>query len=112
MLITPIMFSMVADTADYGELQTGKKLTAVTFSGHLLAIKLGFAIGGASAGWILSGFNYVPNQVQTQESLTGIITAFAIMPIICTVITLILAKRYRLTEPAVIDIQKQLMART
>jgi GPH family glycoside/pentoside/hexuronide:cation symporter len=67
MMLTPIMFSMVADTVDYGVQKFGKRLTAITFSGHLLAIKFGFAIGGALAGWILSIYHYVPNQEQTHH---------------------------------------------
>ncbi|MCI2283530.1 glycoside-pentoside-hexuronide (GPH):cation symporter [Colwellia sp. MSW7] len=76
MMITPIMFSMVADTVDYGVLKIGKRLTAITFSGHLLAIKFGFAIGGALAGRILASYNYVPNQTQTADTLNGILLAF------------------------------------
>ena len=108
MIITPIMFSMVADTVDYGALKIGRRLTAVTFSGHLLAIKLGFAIGGAIAGWILSGYAYVPNQEQSEHTLSGILLAFAGIPVICTVACLIFITRYKLTEPEVKRIQTQL----
>ena len=108
MMITPIMFSMVADTVDYGVLKIGKRLTAITFSGHLLAIKFGFAIGGALAGWVLAAYNYVPNQAQTQETLSGILLAFAGIPVICMVISLLLVKKYKLTELEVIKIQNSL----
>ncbi|WP_077338502.1 glycoside-pentoside-hexuronide (GPH):cation symporter [Pseudocolwellia agarivorans] len=105
MMLTPIMFSMVADTVDYGVLKIGKRLTAITFSGHLLAIKFGFAIGGALAGWILASYNYVPNQVQSADTLSGILLAFAGIPVICMVISLVLIKKYKLTELEVESIQ-------
>ncbi|WP_426357692.1 glycoside-pentoside-hexuronide (GPH):cation symporter [Pseudocolwellia sp. HL-MZ19] len=108
MMITPIMFSMVADTVDYGVLKTGKRLTAITFSGHLLAIKFGFAIGGALAGWILASYNYVPNQAQTEDTLDGILLAFAGIPVICMILSLILIKKYKLTELEVERIQSKI----
>ncbi|MCL1046839.1 MULTISPECIES: glycoside-pentoside-hexuronide (GPH):cation symporter [Shewanella] len=108
MIITPIMFSMVADTVDYGVEKIGKRLTAITFSGHLLAIKFGFAIGGALAGWILSAYDYIPNQVQTDHTLSGILLAFAGIPIICTVVCLVVISKYRLTELEVKKIQLNL----
>ncbi|MCL1112806.1 MULTISPECIES: glycoside-pentoside-hexuronide (GPH):cation symporter [Shewanella] len=108
MIITPIMFSMVADTVDYGVKKIGKRLTAITFSGHLLAIKFGFAIGGALAGWILSGFDYVPNQQQTEHALSGILLAFAGIPVVCTLLSLVVVSRYKLTELKVKQIQAEL----
>jgi GPH family glycoside/pentoside/hexuronide:cation symporter len=108
MIITPIMFSMVADTVDYGVKKIGKRLTAITFSGHLLAIKFGFAIGGALAGWILSGFDYVPNQQQTEHALSGILLAFAGIPVVCTLLSLVVVSRYKLTELKVNQIQAEL----
>ncbi|MDO6618325.1 MULTISPECIES: MFS transporter [unclassified Shewanella] len=109
MIITPIMFSMVADTVDYGVEKMGKRLTAITFSGHLLAIKFGFAIGGALAGWILSAYDYVPNEVQTEHTLSGILLAFAGIPIACTIICLFVISKYRLTEMEVKKIQLNLL---
>jgi GPH family glycoside/pentoside/hexuronide:cation symporter len=108
MMLTPIMFSMVADTVDYGVLKIGKRLTAITFSGHLLAIKFGFAIGGALAGWILASYDYLPNQVQSIATLDGILLAFAGIPIICMVLSLLLTKIYKLTETEVEKIQLSL----
>ncbi|XQW86488.1 glycoside-pentoside-hexuronide (GPH):cation symporter [Thalassotalea piscium] len=108
MMLTPIMFSMVADTVDYGVLKIGKRLTAITFSGHLLAIKFGFAIGGALAGWILAGYNYVPNQQQSEETLNGILLAFAGIPVICMIISLLLTRKYKLTELEVVKIQSSI----
>lgn len=108
MVITPIMFSMVADTVDYGTKKLGRKLTAITFSGHLLAIKFGFAIGGALAGWILALTSYQPNTEQTSQALDGILFAFAGVPIICTLLCILVVRKYRLTEVEVKKIQTEL----
>ena len=108
MVITPIMFSMVADTVDYGAIKSGKRLTAVAFSGHLLAIKFGLAIGGALAGWLLSSYGYVANQIQSEHTLSGILFAFAGIPMICTLLSLIFITRYKLTIIEVKRIQSEL----
>jgi len=108
MIITPIMFSMVADTVDYGTKKLGKTLTAITFSGHLLAIKFGFAIGGALAGWILAFTSYEANVTQSAESLSGILFAFAGVPVICTLLCIVVIWKYKLTEPEVRKIQADL----
>jgi len=51
-----IMISLVfAMTADSGEYVTGKRATAMTFSGHLFALKLGAAIGGYLLGLGIGG---------------------------------------------------------
>jgi GPH family glycoside/pentoside/hexuronide:cation symporter len=108
MIITPIMFSMVADTVDYGTEKLGKTLTAIAFSGQLLAIKFGLAIGGASAGWILAFTSYEPNVTQSAESLSGILFAFAGVPVICTLMCIVVIWKYKLTEPEVRRIQSSL----
>jgi GPH family glycoside/pentoside/hexuronide:cation symporter len=108
MIITPIMFSMVADTVDYGTEKLGKTLTAIAFSGQLLAIKFGLAIGGAFAGWILAFTSYEPNVTQSAESLSGILLAFAGVPIICTLMCIVVIWKYKLTEPELIKIQRSI----
>ncbi|MBT0586293.1 MFS transporter [Alteromonas oceanisediminis] len=110
MVLTPIMFSMVADTVDYGQLKLGKAMTAITFSGHLLSIKFGFAIGGALAGWILAATDYSANEAQTETALSGILFAFAGVPIICSILSLLLIRFYTLTEQRVRQIQTQITA--
>ena len=53
MLVTAILFSMVPDTVEYGKvaLKTVGNRMAMSFAGHLLALKFGIALGGAAAGW-------------------------------------------------------------
>lgn len=108
MVVTPILFSMVADTVDYGALKTGRRMMAMTFSGHLLAIKLGFAIGGASAGWLLAAYSYIPNEIQSAETLQGILIAFSAVPVVLLTASLVLILRYKLTESYLQGVQQKL----
>ena len=54
MIIIPYLFSAVADTVDYSLNRWGKGAMAMSYSGHLLALKIGIALGGALSGWILA----------------------------------------------------------
>ena len=49
MLVTVLLFSMVPDTVEYGKvaLKTVGNRMAMSFAGHLLALKFGIALGGA-----------------------------------------------------------------
>ncbi len=108
MVLVPVMFSMVADTSDYGQLKFGKNVMAMAYSAHLLAIKLGLAIGAATTGWILGGFGYVAKQVQTETALNGILLCFALIPAFIGLMMWALMRLYKLDDGAMSDIHQQL----
>lgn len=68
----PLIFSMLADAADYSEWKTGRRATALVYSTSTFAQKMGVAFGGAIAMWVLAGFGYEAKTVQSAESLLGI----------------------------------------
>jgi sugar (glycoside-pentoside-hexuronide) transporter len=68
----PVLWSMMADVADFGEWKTGRRATATVTSAVVFALWLGLAFGGAIAGWLLSLYGYHPNTTQTAQSLLGI----------------------------------------
>ncbi len=68
----PLIFSMLADAADYSEWKTGRRATALVYSTSTFAQKMGVAFGGAIAMWVLAGFGYEAKMVQSAESLFGI----------------------------------------
>lgn len=76
----PIMFAMYADVADYGEWKSGRRTTGLVFSGAMLSTKLGAAVGGGAAGWLLAAFGYVPNAEQTATALLGILLSVSVIP--------------------------------
>ena len=108
MVLTPLMFAMVADTVDYGALKTGQKIMGMTYSGHLLAIKIGFALGGAMSGWVLSGFGYQANVEQTAGGIMGIMTAFALVPVICCALIVVVSLFYKLTDKRLEEVHEEL----
>ncbi|HSO87444.1 MAG TPA: MFS transporter, partial [Draconibacterium sp.] len=57
----PLLWTMIADSADYGEWTTGRRATGLYFSAAVFAQKAGWGIGAAIAGWILAASSFVPN---------------------------------------------------
>jgi glycoside/pentoside/hexuronide:cation symporter, GPH family len=76
----PLLWTMIADSADYGEWKTGRRATGLYFSAAVFAQKAGWGIGAALVGVILSLFNYVANTVQTPTSITGIKLLVSVIP--------------------------------
>jgi len=76
----PLLWTMIADSADYGEWTTGRRATGLYFSAAVFAQKAGWGIGAAIAGWILSISNFMPNVEQTDTALTGIKLLVSVIP--------------------------------
>jgi len=98
MIIIPYLFSAVADTVDYGLQRWGQGAMAMSYSGHLLALKIGIAMGGALSGWILGWVGYQPNAEQTPEALSGIVFLYAWASAIAGVVLVTSFRFYRLTR--------------
>ena len=71
---------------------------AMSFAGHLLALKFGIALGGAAAGWSLAYVVYVANAEQSEATLNGIVWIYAGGPIVFGFIIIALLKSYILTN--------------
>lgn len=76
----PLLWTMIADSADYGEWTTGRRATGLYFSAAVFAQKAGWGIGAAIAGWILTASNFVPNVTQTETAITGIKLLVSVIP--------------------------------
>jgi GPH family glycoside/pentoside/hexuronide:cation symporter len=76
----PLLWTMLADTADYSEWKSGRRSTGLVFSAATFAQKAGWGIGGALAGWLLAIFKFVPNAEQTESAITGIKLMISVFP--------------------------------
>lgn len=77
----PLLWTMLADVADYGEWRFNRRTTGLTFSASVLAQKLGWAIGAAAAGWLLSATHFVANaDVQSDSAMLGIRLLVSVIP--------------------------------
>lgn len=68
----PLLWAMIADTADYGEWKLGRRSTGFVFAGMVFALKAGLGFGGAIAGWLLAMYNYSPETATDPDVLYGI----------------------------------------
>jgi len=76
----PLLWTMIADSADYGEWKTGRRATGLYFSAAVFAQKAGWGIGAAVAGWILAWSSFVPNSIQNETAITGIKLLVSVIP--------------------------------
>ncbi|SET38704.1 MFS transporter [Thalassotalea agarivorans] len=107
---SPLVFSMYADTADYSQVKTGRRATAMIFSAAAFAQKLGGALAGATIGWILAGMGYVANVEQTSESQTGIVLLMTVIPAVFAFLSVLFIYFYSLSEEKLQDIHAQMNA--
>ncbi len=107
----PLMWAMFADVVDYAEWKTGRRTTGVIYATILFALKAGLSLGGAIAGWLLSGYGYRPNMAQTVESLFGIRMTISVYPAIFFLVVVTCLLCYKITKRLNLQIQDELAER-
>ena len=106
---SPILWSMMADTVEYGELKTERRITGLVFSGALFSLKLGMALGGALLGWLLAWFGYQSEAAsQTPEAITGIVLLFTVIPAVGHLLLVGIVTRYKLSKERCEEIRAEL----
>ncbi len=103
-----IVWSMYADTADYGERQNGRRTTGLIFAAANFANGVGLALGGALGGWMLTAYGFVANAVQTETSLLGIRLMFGLVPAGFAVFSVLALLFYPLSDSRVAEISAEL----
>jgi len=107
----PLLWTMIADSADYGEWKTGRRSTGLYFSAAVFAQKAGWGIGAAIAGWILSISNFMPNVTQTETAITGIKLLVSVIPGIlymsCAIFMIFYKIDKKTTDQMKIDLEKR-----
>ena len=107
----PLIWAMFADVADYSEWTTGRRTTGLVFATILFGLKTGLSLGGAIAGWLLSGYGYQANVQQTPEALLGIRMTISIYPALFLGVVVVCLIFYRISRELNIQIQNELAAR-
>ena len=108
---SPLAFSMYADCADYTELKTGRRATALTFSAATFSQKLGGALASAVIAWVLAGMGYVANQAQSDASQTGIVLLLTVIPGMVAFAAAMVMRAYPLDDAALAGMQDTLAQR-
>ena len=108
---SPLAFSMYADCADYTELKTGRRATAMTFSAATFSQKLGGALASAVIAWVLAGMGYVANQAQSDASQMGILLLLTVIPGVVAFAAALVMRAYPLDDAALAGMQDTLAQR-
>jgi glycoside/pentoside/hexuronide:cation symporter, GPH family len=104
----PLLWSMLADTADYSQWKNGRRATGLVYSAATFAQKTGFALGGIAVMSMLSWYGFVAEQPQSDASITGIRLAISIIPGFIALFAAFLLVFYKLDDQMVLNIEKEL----
>lgn len=98
MMTNPLVSTMIADTVEYSYYHTGKRCAAITFAGQTFTGKLSVALAGGITGMVLAICGYVPDSVQSQDTLDTLFLFVSAVPIIGEIVRLIVLKFYFFNE--------------
>lgn len=108
----PLLWAMIADTADYSEWKNKRRATGLFFSATTFAQKLGGGIATGLAGWLLTIANYDGDAVvQTDESILTLRLLFSIVPGALYLVTAALLFWYKLSDKQLEEIRIELEER-
>jgi glycoside/pentoside/hexuronide:cation symporter, GPH family len=109
--LTPLIWAMYADTADYSEYTSGRRATGLVFSASTMAQKIGWALGSFIAGILLSAVGFVPDVAPSEEVRTGIKYLISIIPAFAGFLAIVLMFFYDLDDRRMSGIQQELAER-
>jgi GPH family glycoside/pentoside/hexuronide:cation symporter len=106
-----IVWSLYADTADYGEWKFHRRATGLLISAMVLAHKMSMALGGAMIGWLLAYYGFIANVAQTPRVIHGISLIFNVLPGALALGAGFVTYFYPLNEAKMKEIELELAAR-
>jgi len=94
----PLLWSMIADTADYSEWQTGRRSTAFAFAGVVFALKFGLGVGGFVQGMLLSLYGYQGGTELSASAIRGFLHCSTLYPALFIVAAVTIMLFYPITK--------------
>ena len=112
-ICTPILWTMIADVADYSEWKNNRRATAIIFSAMMVGLKGGLSIGSALLTWILSIYNYAPKSevAQSASAIEGIKMLVSVYPAVPFLIGVGLLFFYEINKDMEVQLESDLKAR-
>lgn len=107
----PLLWSMMADAADYSEWKNHRRATGLVFSASTFAQKAGGAVGGAVAMLVLAMYGYQANVEQTPEVLAGMKHMMSTYPAAGSFLCVLILWFYPLEQSDLDEIERDLAAR-
>ncbi len=109
--LSPLLWAMYADAADYGEWKTGRRATGLVFSASTMSQKFGWAIGGAGAMWLLDYVGYKANVPPSGTVLTTLRLLMSLIPAALGVLCAVPMLFFKLDTKLMKQIGEELEAR-
>jgi GPH family glycoside/pentoside/hexuronide:cation symporter len=97
-LHAPVFWSAIAEAVDYGEKKTGTRVSGLAWGGISFCQKAGMGVAGAMVGWLLTYYRYVPGEVQSAFTLSGIALMLSVISGAFHFLMGLLMFRYRITD--------------
>lgn len=109
---TPVLWTMIADVADYSEWKNNRRATAIIFSAMMVGLKAGLSIGTSLVSWILGQYGYAPKSTtgQTETAINGTKMLVSIYPAIPFLIAVALLFFYEINKKMETQIESDLKA--
>ena len=108
-LHAPIFWSAIAETIDYGQVKTGKRVSGLAFGGISVCQKIGMGIAGILVGLLLTYFSYQPNQTQSAFTMNGIALIFTVIPGLFHFIMGLLMFGYRISDQRYSEVKQEMV---
>lgn len=110
---TPVLWTMIADVADYSEWKNNRRATAIIFSAMMVGLKAGLSIGSSLIAWILGKYSYDPHSTggQATTAINGIKMLVSIYPAIPFLIAVTLLFFYEINKSKELQIEAELKQR-
>ena len=109
-VMSPLIWSMYADVADYTEFKEGTSSTGLIFSSASMAQKFGGALGGSAVMWLLAAFGYntIAGAVQTETAIMGLRMLMSFVPAAIAALAVFIVWFYPLTKKKMEGVQVEL----
>lgn len=108
-IISPLVWSMYADVADYAKAKDGSSSTGLIFSSGSMAQKFGGAIAGSAVLLVFNAFGLVPNApVQTESAILGMRLTMSWIPAAIAALMAFIMVVYPLSRRRMDEIKEEL----
>ena len=108
-IVSPLVWSMYADVADYSTMKNGTSSTGLIFSSGSMAQKFGGAIAGSAVLLLFDAFGLVPNAAeQTDSAMLGMRLTMSYIPAAIALVMALIIWAYPLTTRRMEEINKKL----
>ena len=110
---TPVLWSMIADVADYSEWKNNRRATAIIFSAMMVGLKAGLSVGSSLIPWILASYHYDAHSAtgQSVSAINGIKMLVSIYPAVPFLLSVALLFFYEINKSKEVQIESELKQR-